>query len=255
MVKHLWEIVEKIKAKTTLEKWDLIIDIASNDSTMLQCYGDNGFDLLWVDPTSKKFAEYYPSYISYISDFFSAHVVKNKTTKKAKVISSIAMFYDLPDPVSFAQDVKEMLTDDWIWVLEQSYMPTMIDMVAYDTVCHEHLEYYALRQIAWIANHIGMKTIDIELNDTNWGSFLVFISKDTNRPAEEEKIKQQLLFEDEWWYTDWSVFTSFREYWTTQKRFTSISWTSSKRMKKVYWYSEHQLSEMLHYSIVILARS
>jgi NDP-4-keto-2,6-dideoxyhexose 3-C-methyltransferase len=80
--------------------------------------------------------------------------VKQKTDKKAKVITSISMFYDLPSPMNFVKDIKEVLDDDGIWILEQSYMPTMIDMVSYDTVCHEHLEYYALKQIKWMVDRV-----------------------------------------------------------------------------------------------------
>lgn len=90
-----------------------------------------------------------------------------KTDKKAKIITSISMFYDLPDPVKFVADVKSTLADDGIWILEQSYMPTMIDVVSYDTVCHEHLEYYALKQIQWLVENAGMKILDVELNDVN----------------------------------------------------------------------------------------
>ncbi len=80
-------------------------------------------------------------------------MVRTKTDKKAKIITSISMFYDLPDPTKFVMDVKNTLADDGIWILEQSYMPTMIDVVSYDTVCHEHLEYYALKQIQWLVDH------------------------------------------------------------------------------------------------------
>ena len=167
MVQHLSTIVEKTKSLVDLREGDLVIDIASNDGTMLSQYGDHGYELLGVDPTSKKFASFYPSYVDFVSDFFSETAVLTKTQKKAKIITSISMFYDLPDPTTFVNDVKHILDDDGIWILEQSYMPTMIDMVSYDTVCHEHLEYYALKQIEWLVDHAGMKIIDVILNDIN----------------------------------------------------------------------------------------
>jgi NDP-4-keto-2,6-dideoxyhexose 3-C-methyltransferase len=167
MVKHLGTIVEKAKMLIDLQPGDLVIDIASNDGTMLSAYGDHGYELLGVDPTSRKFAQYYPGYVDYVSEFFTADAVRSKTDKKAKIITSVSMFYDLPDPVAFVADVKEVLADDGIWILEQSYMPTMIDMVSYDTVCHEHLEYYALKQIKWLVDNAGMKIIDVTLNDVN----------------------------------------------------------------------------------------
>lgn len=92
--------------------------------------------------------------MDFVSDFFSTAAVKTKTDKKAKIITSISMFYDLPDVMSFVEQVRDTLDDDGIWILEQSYMPTMIDMVSYDTICHEHLEYYALKQIQWVVSRV-----------------------------------------------------------------------------------------------------
>jgi NDP-4-keto-2,6-dideoxyhexose 3-C-methyltransferase len=211
MVTHLGTIAEKAKLLANLQPGDLVIDIASNDGTTLAAYGDHGYDLLWVDPTSKKFSEYYPSYVRYVSDFFSESAVRTLTDKKAKVITSMSMFYDLPDPTTFVQDVKNVLADDGIWILEQSYMPTMIDMVSYDTVCHEHLEYYALKQIKWLIDTAGMKIIDVTLNDVNGGSFQVVVSKDISRAANEENIEKLLSHEEMGGYSSGEVFGTFRE--------------------------------------------
>ena len=83
------------------------------------------------------------------------------------------MFYDLESPIKFAQDVYECLSNDGIWHLEQSYMPSMIKNVSYDTICHEHLEYYSLETIKYIFDHVGFKIIDLEFNDINGGSFSI----------------------------------------------------------------------------------
>jgi NDP-4-keto-2,6-dideoxyhexose 3-C-methyltransferase len=81
------------------------------------------------------------------------------------------MLYDLEDPLRFMRDIAEVLAEDGIWVFEQSYMPTMLERNSYDTVCHEHLEYYGLKQIVWMAQRAGLKIVDVEFNDVNGGSF------------------------------------------------------------------------------------
>jgi hypothetical protein len=91
------------------------------------------------------------------------------------------MFYDLEDPIAFMREVKEVLEDDGIWVFEQSYMPSMLETNSYDTVCHEHLEYYALAQILWMAERVGLEIVDVELNDVNGGSFSVVAQKKGGR--------------------------------------------------------------------------
>jgi SAM-dependent methyltransferase len=237
MVKHLGTIVEKAKILVDIQPGDLVIDIASNDGTMLTAYGDHGYELLGIDPTSRKFAQYYPGYVDYVSEFFTADAVRSKTDKKAKIITSVSMFYDLPDPVAFVADVKEVLADDGIWILEQSYMPTMIDMVSYDTVCHEHLEYYALKQIKWLVDNAGMKIIDVTLNDVNGWSFQVVVSKDITRVANEENIATLLTHEEIGWYSSGAVFPKFRENIETHKQAVlEFFATAKKENKKVIGY-------------------
>jgi NDP-4-keto-2,6-dideoxyhexose 3-C-methyltransferase len=178
MVAHLNNKVERILGLVALHTGDLVIDIGSNDSTTLQAYPANGPVLVGVDPTGTKFHSYYPSHIQLIPDFFSAALVQARFPgKKAKVVTSFSMFYDLEDPMGFMRQVYEVLADDGVWVFEQSYMPTMLDTNSYDTVCHEHLEFYALRQIKWMADRVGFKILEVEFNDVNGGSFSVTVAK------------------------------------------------------------------------------
>lgn len=192
MVAHLKNKVKRILGMVKLQAGDLVIDIGSNDSTTLQAYPTSGPVLVGVDPTGIKFHSYYPSHIQLIPDFFSAALVQQRFPgKKAKVVTSFSMFYDLEDPMGFMRQVNDVLADDGIWVFEQSYMPTMLDTNSYDTVCHEHLEFYALRQIKWMTDRVGFRIIDVEFNDINGGSFSVTVAKshgDTSTVPAVQKI-------------------------------------------------------------------
>lgn len=192
MVKHLHSKVGKILERIDLRDGDLVVDIGSNDSTTLQAYPPSGPILIGMDPTGVKFRDYYPSHIQLIPDFFSSSLLKDRFPgKKAKVVTSFSMFYDLEDPTAFMKEVHEVLADDGIWVFEQSYMPTMLETNSYDTVCHEHLEFYALHQIKWMADRVGFKILDVELNDVNGGSFSITVSKsngDESVPPSVQKI-------------------------------------------------------------------
>lgn len=193
MVTHLKDIVIKTIHFTSLKPGDLIIDIGSNDATLLKSYPSNDYILVGIDPSALKFKKYYPENIHLITNFFSAQIVrKHFGDKRAKIVSSIAMFYDLEDPIAFIQDIYDILAPEGIWVFEQSYLPLMLETNAYDTICHEHLEYYCLKQIKWMLDKIGFKIIDIELNDTNGGSFRVIAAKDTSTKKETIKVKEIL---------------------------------------------------------------
>ena len=177
MVKHLKSKVARILESIDLHPGDLVVDIGSNDGTTLGFYPES-LTLVGIDPTADKFADFYRSHIHVITDFFSGKLINDAFPgKKAKVISSFAMFYDLERPVNFASEIQQALHPEGVWVFEQSYLPSMLKTTAYDTVCHEHLEYYGLAQIEWILDKVGMHVIDVELNNTNGGSFSVIAAQ------------------------------------------------------------------------------
>ncbi|MDT8903853.1 class I SAM-dependent methyltransferase [Anaeroselena agilis] len=213
MVKHLHNKVQKIQQAVTLEPGDLVIDIGSNDSTLLQGYSPNGLNLLGIDPTGVKFKDYYPAHIQLIPDFFSARTLKARVgEQKAKVITSISMFYDLESPLDFMRDVHESLADNGIWVFEQSYIPAMLQATAYDTICHEHLEYYALKQIKWMTDRVGLKITDIEFNDVNGGSFSVSAAKvGAPYPESTSLIQRILLAEEKIGLSGLKIYDKFRD--------------------------------------------
>jgi NDP-4-keto-2,6-dideoxyhexose 3-C-methyltransferase len=181
MVRHLQGKVGRILKIAPLRKGDLVIDIGSNDGTTLSAYPQGEHTLLGVDPTGRKFAHHYPPHVALLPDFFSqALVEKHYPGRRARVITSFSMFYDLEQPLEFMRQVIGMLDDDGIWVSEQSYMPAMLQANAYDTACHEHLEYYGLQQMEWMAQRAGAKIIDVEFNDVNGGSFSVTMARCTS---------------------------------------------------------------------------
>ncbi len=190
MVTHLTGIVQNILAGIDLNKGDLIVDIGSNDSTLLQQYpSDKGLLLTGVDPTGPKFKKYYPAHIGLIPYFFSFEKVNAEYPgQKAKVITSIAMFYDLEDPLLFAKQIFQTLADDGIWVFEQSYLPAMLETNSYDTICHEHVEYYALKQIKYMLDEVGFRIIDVDMNDINGGSFRITAAKKQSKHKEKNIV-------------------------------------------------------------------
>ncbi|HCD56495.1 class I SAM-dependent methyltransferase [Haliea sp.] len=196
MVRHLTTKISRHLEQYPLQPGALVVDIGSNDSTTLQAFPDKNLRLVGVDPTGAKFKQYYPQHIELIADFFSAKILKERIADaKASLVTSFAMFYDLEDPLSFMKDVHEILEDDGLWLFEQSYLPSMLRMTSYDTVCHEHIEYYAMKQIVWMADRAGFSLINAELNDINGGSFYV-IAKKTKKIEHGARIKEMLQREE-----------------------------------------------------------
>jgi len=198
MVDHLHRKIQRILSMVQLQKDDLIIDIGSNDSTSLQAYPVDEYQLVGIDPTGTKFQEFYPSHIKLIPDFFSSGIVRQHFgERRAKVVTSFSMFYDLEQPLKFMQEVFDVLADDGIWVFEQSYMPTMLETRSFDTICQEHLEYYGLSQIKWMTDRVGFRIINVELNDINGGSFSVTVAKQNSPYKLADNLDELLQKEHE----------------------------------------------------------
>jgi len=173
MIDHLTALSGECKSRVSFKDDDFIIDIGSNDATLLKSYSiEQKINKVGIDPTGTQFRKFYTDDITLIPDFFSATAFNNVFPgQKAKIVTSISMFYDLPDPVQFMNDIKNVLHPEGIWVTEQSYIVTMLERKSFDTVCHEHLEYYAFKQVEYMANIVGLKILDVTLNDCNGGSF------------------------------------------------------------------------------------
>ncbi|HEX5398384.1 MAG TPA: class I SAM-dependent methyltransferase, partial [Verrucomicrobiae bacterium] len=211
MVEHLRAKTAQLQAFCPLKSGDIVLDIGSNDATSLGFYPSDvvraGFD-----PSAEKFRRFYAPEVQLVVDFFSASAFQRRFgAQKAKIISSIAMFYDLPSPPAFVEQIRDVLAPDGIWHLEQSYLPLMLKANAYDTVCHEHLEYYALKQIKWLTDKFDLKILDVCLNDVNGGSFAVTVAhKDSAFPEATAAIEKLLREERESGLDDGTAFARFK---------------------------------------------
>jgi hypothetical protein len=177
MVRHLRRTVRRLEEITDLKTGEVVLDIGSNDGTLLNAYQTPGLERLGIDPLGEKFGRFYSSDVNVVPDFFSAAVFRRASSRKARIVTSMAMLYDLDAPVSFVREVASVLEDDGVWHFEQSYMPSMLRTNSYDTICHEHIEYYSLRTLKGILDRAGLKILDVQMNGINGGSFAVTASK------------------------------------------------------------------------------
>ncbi|ABD41829.1 NDP-hexose 3-C-methyltransferase TylCIII [Methanospirillum hungatei JF-1] len=197
MVNHLKNKIRTLENSVNLTEDDIVIDIGSNDATSLIAYSKK-CRRVGIDPTGKKFKQYYPASVDLIENFFSAEIFFSKYPNcKAKIITSIAMFYDLEEPVSFVRDIEKILSDDGIWHFEQSYMPSMLRSNAYDTICHEHLEFYSFKVIKNLLEEHGIRIIDVQMNGINGGSFAVTACKKDASFKSNEPVIQWMLKQEE----------------------------------------------------------
>ena len=182
MVNHLRGITNDIKKIITVQKGDYFLDIASNDATLLKLYQYPKVKYVGIDPTINKYKKFYPKHFKVKSKLFSKKEFFNLSkNNKAKVITSIAMFYDVQNPNKFVSDIKDILKKDGIWVMEMYYLPTLIRFNAYDSICHEHITYFSINQINKLCIKYNLRIFKVSLNSMNCGSIRFFICHDKSK--------------------------------------------------------------------------
>lgn len=197
MVRHLTQKIGHLERLADLKPGDTVLDIGSNDCTSLKAYTTSGLDRIGIDPTGAKFREYYPDDVKLVPDFFSAANFRKLTDKQAAIVTSIAMFYDLDDPIAFTRDVASVLAPEGLWHFEQSYMPAMLRTTSYDTICHEHLEYYSLDVVRKILDAADLKVVDVQMNAINGGSFAVTAARKASKRPANDTVIEWLLGQEE----------------------------------------------------------
>ena len=179
MTDHLAKTAKLLSKKTKINRNEYVLDIASNDGTLLHKY-KKGIVKVGVDPILNKFKDLYKSIDYPINDFFSYKVIqKSKIKNKFKIITALSVFYDLKKPNNFLRDVKKLIDPkNGIFLLEFADLLSIIKYKLFDTICHEHLEYYSAKVIIDMVKNNGLKVFDIHTNSINGGSIRFFISDD-----------------------------------------------------------------------------
>ncbi|MCX6983472.1 MAG: class I SAM-dependent methyltransferase [Lentisphaerae bacterium] len=181
----LADIANKAEQLIHLQTGDAVLDIGCNDGTLLSSYKTGDIYRIGFDPArnlvefSRKVAD------KVVPDFFRAESFQadaDLCSQRPKVVTSIAMFYDLEDPKQFVSDIKSVMHPNGLWIVQMSYLPLMLKTHELGNVCHEHLEYYALQPFEYLLNLYDMDVVDVELNDVNGGSLRAYVR---NRTADK----------------------------------------------------------------------
>jgi SAM-dependent methyltransferase len=176
MVRALEDICRAAEATVPLRAGDLVLDIGCNDGTLLRAYTTPGLRRVGFEPARNLFGDAAVGTTEIIGDFFSFDAfARSFPDTRARVITSIAMFYDLEEPNAFVDGVARCLDREGVWIIQMSYLPSMLVQNAFDNICHEHLEYYALRSVQPLLERHGLRVVDATLNDVNGGSVRLFV--------------------------------------------------------------------------------
>src|SRR4030042_4418396 len=178
--------------KKTKEKV-VAVDIGANDGTLLSNYSKSVYRIA-VDPI-KKFAKENKKYSNkIIKDFFTYQAYfKQLKNLKVDIITAISCFYDMENPNMFITDVKKILKEDGIFVIQQNYLVSMLKQNAFDNIVHEHLEYYSLLSLSNLLEKHGLEVFDVEIRELNGGSFRTYIARKGKRKISKNTLRMQTI--------------------------------------------------------------
>lgn len=198
MIAALQNVARKAEQMVELSEGDVVLDIGCNDGTLLRSYGPRDVKLVGFEPARNLISLAEVGTTKIINDFFNFESFEKHFGGRAKIITSIAMFYDLDNPNKFVEDIARCLDPQGVWVVQMSYLPSMLEQNAFDNICHEHLEYYSMMALRNLLERHHLGIFDVELNDVNGGSFRVYVKHANSRlPRGDEDSSSRLKEVDE----------------------------------------------------------
>tara|TARA_Y200000002_G_C22641769_1_gene647327 strand:+ start:170 stop:1390 length:1221 start_codon:yes stop_codon:yes gene_type:complete len=238
MLDHVKNVVKNLSQKTRLSKKDLVLDIASNDGSLLKYY-KSGVTKFGIDPILNKYIDEYKDVKYKVSSFFSANKIKNLTKKrKFKIITALSVFYDAADPNKFLKDIKNLLHNQGVCLLEFADLASIIKFKMFDTICHEHLEYYSSNVIINLCKKNGLRVFDIKKNKINGASKQFYIChKNSKYPENHNIIKKEVIIENKMKLSKLETFKRFiKEINDSRKKLVKFLKQKVKLGKKIHCY-------------------
>jgi len=248
MTRQLNDVVTAFREWVRLKPGDVVLDIGCNDGTLLaQLPKSLELFRIGIDPAENLAEEANRHCEAHSVSLFSKDkFMELSGGRKAKVINSIGMFYGVEDPASFVQGISECLADDGVWVLQLSYTPLMIKQIAFDNICHEHIQYYTLLSLKYLLDQFDFDILDVEFNDTNSGSFRIMTCKKGHgenfatmfmRDIGRYRVQSTLAYEKDQRFDQPEVYQDYMRHLNTLKAETLELLTGLKKQgKKVVGY-------------------
>jgi hypothetical protein len=181
-----------------LEPGDIVLDIGANDGTLLRAYDRYDITRVGFEPAENLLAEAKMGTDLIVTDYFTARdFERHFEGRRAKIVTAIAMFYDIEEPHAFVEDIAEILAPDGVFVVQFAYLVNMLDTNGFDNINHEHVGYYSLEVMDRLVRSHGLVVRDAEINAVNGGSIRLYIGHDNGFEEQSGRVTDMLAAERE----------------------------------------------------------
>ena len=196
MKSALKDITLTVEKMSTLNPEDLVLDIGCNDGSLLRSY-DADVIKVGFEPASNLIHEAKVGTNFIINDFFNSNkFFEHFSGQKCKVITTIAMFYDLDDPNQFVKNIADCLHSNGMWIIQMAYLIPMLKLNGFDNIGHEHLEYYSVKSLNVLIEKYDLKIFHVEKNNVYGGSIRAYMTHKNNTKIPTSPSVQNIIQEE-----------------------------------------------------------
>lgn len=185
------QLAEEATEVLGLKTSQLVVDIGSNDGTLLSNFYKRGHPVLGIEPTDKSQlanAAGVRSWNRFFNTECAAQVVKE--LGRPALVTAANVFAHIPEPVAIVKAIADMIGDDGVFINESHYFLSLVETLQYDTIYHEHLRYYSLKSMVRLLETAGLRVFNVKLIPTHGGSIRVYASRNPNYQPNESVAKQ-----------------------------------------------------------------
>lgn len=210
LVRNFRSLAELLTEKYNLTSKDLIVDIGSNDGSLLQGFKEKGMPVAGIEPTDAADAAN-ANGIPTVQDFINAKSVKEVTEKygKAKIVTATNVFAHINNMPELIQNIKNLMTEDGVFVSESQYLMAIVEKLEFDTIYHDHLRYYSLKPLEYLFNSFDCTVVDAERISAAGGSIRVFAMK--GKREQSERVKELIKQEEKMGIYDAKFWDKFKK--------------------------------------------
>lgn len=208
----LQEVIDDVNRFIKMKKDDVVLDIGGNDGTLLSLIKENVKSRVNIDAAKEVKQIIKEENYKYIQSKFNLLEYKKTGLPNPKVIFSIAMFYHLSNPIDFCKDIFNIMDDDSIFVLQMTYLGTMLQHNILDNIVHEHVAYYSLFSLEYLLSQVGLHIAEARIVKSYGGSLRVFIVKNKEKFKnifEKKDYNNIIKFEKDYKINEYESLYSF----------------------------------------------